>query len=98
MATDYPIDGKIGIDITAVYESASANIAVPWPASPEDTVRTNNDGEYMFARAQSDVAQYDLVFFATYGDSASQTPTVRAAPASVALLANGGAGAAGPML
>lgn len=98
MAADYVTDGKIGIDLTATYQSASVNMPTPWPASPGDTVRTSNNGVYMFARAQSDVARFDVVAFATFADSASQTPTVRAVPITVAGIANAGVTGAGPMI
>lgn len=87
---DYVIDGKLGIDLTATYASSSAGSTSFAPASPGDIVKTNNGGEYVFARAESTIAQYDLVAFATFGDSASLTPILRAAPATVAGLAGAG--------
>lgn len=81
---DWVIDGKIGVDLTAVYASTSAGSSSLWPAKPGDTVRTTNNGLYMFARAQSDASQFDAVIFSTFGDSASQTPTVAFAPLTIA--------------
>ena len=75
MAVDYVTDGKIGIDLTAVYASTSAGSVTVMPARPGDRVCTSNGGDYMFARCQSDCAQFDVVVFSPYGDSASQTPT-----------------------
>lgn len=80
MAADYVTDGKIGIDLTATYASTSAGSTSLWPANPGDTVRTNNEGVYVFARAQSDISTYDCVIFSTYTDSAATTPTLRAVP------------------
>ena len=91
MATDYVTDGKIGIDLTAVYASTSAGSASLMPAQPGDTVRTKNGGEYMFARCASDTAQFDCVIFGPYGDSASQTPTMSFVPITTTNCAPGGA-------
>ena len=80
MATDYVTDGKIGIDLTATYASTSAGSTTLFPVTPGTTVYTSNNGRYVFARAESDIAQYDCVVFSTYGDSASLTPVIRAVP------------------
>jgi hypothetical protein len=80
MATDYVTDGKIGIDLTAIYASTSAGSTTLFPVTPGTTVITSNNGRYIFARAESDIAQYDCVIFSTYSDSASLTPVVRAVP------------------
>lgn len=77
---DYVIDGKIGIDLTAIYASTSAGSSALWPATPGETVSTTNNGRYIFARAASTVAAYDCVIFSTYGDSASATPVLGAVP------------------
>ena len=91
MATDYVTDGKIGIDLTAVYASTSAGSTSFMPALPGATVRTNNGGEYIFARCASDTAQFNCVIFGTYADSASQTPTFSFVPITTANCAPGGA-------
>lgn len=80
MAVDFPIDGKIGIDLTAVYASTSAGSLSTMPARPGDRVHTTNGGVYQFARCASDTAQYNAVIFSNYGDSASLTPTVSFVP------------------
>lgn len=80
MATDYVIDGKIGIDLTATYASTSAGSTSLWPVTPGTQVNTSNNGRYIFARAESDISQFDCVIFSTYGDSASLTPVIRAVP------------------
>ncbi len=80
MAADYVTDGKIGVDLTAVYASASAGSTSVWPVTPGTTVMTSNNGRYIFARAESDISQFDAVVFSTFADSASLTPIVRAVP------------------
>lgn len=87
---DYVTDGKVGIDLTATYDSASAAMVTPWPAAPGTVVHASNNGKYIFARAESTIAQFDLVAFGSFGDSASSTATPRAVPAAVATLAGGG--------
>lgn len=72
---DFVTDGKIGIDLTATYVSASASMAIPWPASPGDEVQTNNNGRYVFARANSTIAAFDCVVFSALADSASISAT-----------------------
>jgi len=73
-ANDFVTDGKIGIDLSAVFASTSAGSAAMQPANPGATVRTNNDGTYVWARCASDTAAFDVVVFGTYADSASATP------------------------
>lgn len=68
---DFATDGKIGVDLTKTYLSASAGIAVPWPAKPGDIVHTTNGGRYIFARAESEVSAGMVVIFSTFGDSAA---------------------------
>lgn len=97
---DYVTDGKIGIDLTATYASASAGSAIQLPAKPGDRVYTNNNGCYIFARAQSDIAQFNLVTFGAYAASATSTdasvmPTVAAAPATTTTAVVGGVGSFG---
>ena len=75
MANDFVTDGKIGIDLTAVYASTSAGSVSLMPAQPGARVTSNNNGTYVFARCASDTNQYDCVIFGPYGDSASLTPT-----------------------
>ena len=77
---DYTTDGKIGVDLTTIYASASAASSIQLPATPGTRVGASNNGIYVFARAQSTVNQYDCVIFSTYGDSASATPILRAVP------------------
>ena len=78
---DYVTDGKIGVDLTAIYASVSAGSTTTlFPATPGETVMTSNNGRYIFARAESTIAQYDVVIFSTFSDSASATPILRAVP------------------
>jgi hypothetical protein len=77
---DYVIDGKIGIDLTATYASTSAGSTTLFPVTPGTRVITTNNGTYVFARAESDIAQFDAVIMSTFGDSASPTPVMRAVP------------------
>jgi hypothetical protein len=77
---DYVIDGKIGIDLTATYASTSAGSTTTLPVTVGTQVATSNNGRYIFARAESDIAAYDCVIFSTYADSASATPILRAVP------------------
>ena len=77
---DYVTDGKIGIDLTAIYASVSAGSTSTFPATPGETVMTSNNGRYIFARAESTIAQFDAVVFSTFSDSASTTPILRAVP------------------
>lgn len=94
---DYVTDGKIGIDLTAIYASASAGSTSLYPANPGDTVFGSNNSEYMFVRAESTIAQYDLVAIATFADSASSTAIPRAVPASIAGMAGAGVTGYGPL-
>jgi len=84
---DFVTDGKIGVDLTATYASTSAGSTTLFPVSVGTQVMTSNNGRYVFARAESDIAQFDAVIFSTYGDSASLTPILRANPITTALAA-----------
>jgi len=77
---DYITDGKIGVDLTATYASTSAGSTALFPVTPGTRVNTSNNGVYIFARAESDIAAYDAVIMSTFGDSASATPVLRAVP------------------
>lgn len=77
---DYVTDGKIGIDLTATYASTSAGSTTMFPVTVGTQVSTSNNGRYIFARAESDIAAFDCVVFSTYADSASLTPILRAVP------------------
>ena len=77
---DYITDGKIGVDLTATYASTSAGSTTLFPVTPGTRVNTSNNGVYIFARAESDIAAYVAVIMSTYGDSASLTPVLRAVP------------------
>lgn len=93
MATHYVIDGKIGIDLTATYASASAASTIQLPVTPGTVVNTSNAGRAIFVRAESTIAQYDAVAIGSFGDSATAatgTPIPRAVPLTTA-----GAAAAG---
>tara|TARA_R110000868_G_scaffold176513_3_gene414240 strand:- start:11760 stop:12290 length:531 start_codon:yes stop_codon:yes gene_type:complete len=86
---DYVIDGKIGVDLTATYVSTSATSAL-LPHTPGTIVSTTQNGRYVFARAESDIAAFDCVIFSTYADSASLTPILRANPITTTNAANTG--------
>lgn len=91
MATEYVIDGKIGIDLTATYASTSAGSTSLWPATPGEVVSTTYGGRYIFSRAESDIAQYDCVAFGSFSESATGTPPVpRAVPITTTNIAPGG--------
>lgn len=77
---DYVTDGKLGIDLTAIFASASGASYPALPFTPGTRVTTSNNGVYMFARAASTVNQFDCVVFSTFGDSASLTPILGAVP------------------
>ena len=77
---DYVTDGKIGVDLTATYASTSAGSTSLFPVTPGSRVATSNNGQYVFVRAESTIAQYDAVIMSTFGDSASATPVLRAVP------------------
>jgi hypothetical protein len=77
---DYITDGKIGVDLTATYASTSAGSTTLFPVTPGTRVNTTNNGVYVFARAESDISQFDAVIMSTYADSASSTPVLRAVP------------------
>ena len=81
---DYVTDGKIAVDLTATYASTSAGSTTQWPAMPGDRVTGNNNSVYMFSRAGSTIAAYDVVQFTTLGDSASTTPFPNAVPLTIA--------------
>lgn len=93
---DYVNDGGISIDLTATYASTSAGSATFMPARPGDVRRGSNMSRYVFARAQSDIGQYQLVGFSSYADSslssdASRAPLLACAPISITLGVPGGA-------
>ena len=90
MPLDYVTDGKIGIDLTATYASTSAGSTSVYPVTPGTTVMTSNNGRYIFARAESDIAAYDVVVFSTYSDSISLAPVLRAVPITTTNAAPGG--------
>jgi hypothetical protein len=87
---DYVTDGKIGIDLTATYPSMSAGSTTVSPYKPGDRTTGNNNSHYVFARAQSDITQFQLVGFSSYADSSLSSDSARApilacAPISVTL-------------
>ncbi len=92
---DYVTDGKIGIDLTAIYASVSAGSTQMMPASPGDHVEGSNNSEYVFARAHSTIAAYDVVVFSALSQSASATPIIGATPILTAAVAPGGVAGAG---
>lgn len=96
--SNYVTDGKIGIDLTAIYASSSAGSTSFPPAQAGDHVEGNNASEWVFVRAQSTIAQYDLVSIATFADSASSTPIPRAVPADTTNCATGGVTGYSPIL
>jgi hypothetical protein len=77
---DFATDGKIGVDLTATFASASAASTVQLPFAPGTRVATSNNGVAIFARAESTITQFDCVVFSTYADSASATAITRACP------------------
>lgn len=81
---DYPVNGRIGIDFTATYLSASASSTVPLPTRPGDIVHATNNGKYIFVRAESTICTNMAVILGFYGDSAqasfASAPIVRAIP------------------
>ena len=76
----YATDGKIGIDLTAIYASASASSMNQLPWTPGTRVTTSENGTAIFCRAESTVAAGDCVIFSSYGDSAGTGPVPRAVP------------------
>lgn len=94
MPLDYVTDGKLGIDLTNTYASTSAASITPLPVAPGTTVMTTSNGRYIFARAESEIAAYDVVVFSSYADSNSLAPIIRAVPITTANAAP--SGAAGP--
>lgn len=92
-ATFFVTDGKIGVDLTATYASTSAGSSTLWPAKPGDRVHTTNNGVFIFARAESTIAQYDCVAFGSFGDSAVANAAEvcpRAVPITTAGVASAG--------
>jgi hypothetical protein len=83
----FATSGIIGADLTAVYASTSATSITPLPFATGTRVTADNNGVAIFARAQSDIAQYDCVVFSTYADSASLTPILRAVPVTTTNMA-----------
>ena len=100
MIGDYPIDGRIGLDLTATYLSASAASSIQLPARAGDTVRTTNNGKYIFVRAESTISTNMAVILGYVGDSAvvpgnvgtTSIPVLRAQPLTTTNAAPGGAG------
>ena len=100
---DFVNDGKIGIDLTATYPSMSAGSTTIAPFRHGDRVFGNNNSCYVFARAQSDITQFQLVGFSSYADSAlssdqTRAPILACAPISITLAVPTGALGANPML
>ncbi len=100
---NYVTDGKIGIDVTAIYASASAASTIQLPAKPGDRVTGTNNTVWMFTRAASTIAQFDVVAFGSYAASAQSVdsttaPTIQAAPLLVAGIANAGVANMGGMV
>lgn len=93
MATHFVTDGTLGVDLTAIYASASAASTTQLPFAPGTVVKTNNNGEAIFVRAQSTISQYDCVAIGSFGDSstaATGTPIPRAVPITSAGIAAAG--------
>ena len=93
---DYVTDGKLGIDLTATYPSMSAGSTSVSPYKQGDRVSGNNNSTYVFARAQSDITQFQLVGFSAYADStlssdAARAPVLACAPISITLALAGAA-------
>jgi hypothetical protein len=78
--TNYVTDNKIGVNLETIYAQASAGSTALYPATPGEQVMANNNGRFVFAKAESTVAQYDCVIFSTFGTSASSTPEFSAVP------------------
>lgn len=76
---NYVTDGKIGVDLTATYASTSAGSTSLFPATPNENVSSNNNGRFIFAKAASEIAQFDCVIFSTYENSASSTAPIQQA-------------------
>ncbi len=100
---NYVTDGKVGIDVTAIYASASAGSTIQLPAKPGDRCSGSNNTVWMFTRAASTIAQFDVVAFGSFGASAASVdavtaPTVQAVPLSVAGIANVGVANMGGMV
>lgn len=93
-------DGKIAIDLTAVYASTSAGSTSIAPHKSGDTVLGDNNSVYMFARAASDATVGMLMAFGTLGDSAVSSdatipPKLQAMPATSTNAVVGGVAALG---
>lgn len=100
MIGDYPIDGRIGVDLTATYLSASAASITQLPTRTGDRVRTTNGGMYVFARADSTISTNMAVIFGYGADSAvvpnaagtQSIPVLRAIPLTTTNAAPGNVG------
>lgn len=100
MIGDYVIDGRIGLDLTATYLSASAGSTTYFPVRPGDWVRTTNNGRYLFCRADSTISTNMAVIFGYGADSAvvpgatgqTSIPVLRAIPLTTAAAAPAGVG------
>ena len=75
---DYVNDGMIAIDLTATYASTSAGSTSIMPHKPGDRRRSTNTGEYIFARAASDVTYGMVCIAGVYGDSSLSSDATRA--------------------
>ncbi len=83
----YATSGLIGVDLTGVYASTSAASPTQLPFPPGTRVTTDGNGVAVFARAESNCSQFDVVVFSTYADSASATPILRAVPVTTTNMA-----------
>ncbi len=84
--SDWPIGGRIGADITKTYLSASAGIVVPWPAAPGDHLLTNNGGEYIFGRAESEISAGMVLIGSQFGDSATANAPIHFTPITTTMV------------
>jgi len=87
---DYAMGGYIGIDLTATYASTSAGSTRMYPVAPGTEIPASNGASYIFARANSTIAQYDVVVFSHLGQSATTTtPIIGAVPVTTTNCAPG---------
>ncbi len=87
---DFVSDGKIGVDLSAVWASTSAGSTGLMPFGVGQTVVTNHNGIYRWARCASDTAAFDVVVFGTYADSAAASPTRAFVPITTTNAITGG--------
>jgi hypothetical protein len=96
-SNDFCTDSTIGVDLTATFLSASAASTVQLPFRTGQMVHANNNGKYIFCRADSTICTNMAVILGFGADSATLVtaavpPIIRAIPLTTTNAAPGNVG------